>query len=109
MAMTEFDPIERQLIQAHIASGQPRYSIVLKLVGGAFIRNWTNDRAEALTRHAAAVEAANFVSVVTFDHLGLEALATDFPPDGRTPRQLKADCDQLIDQMIDRWLATTRH
>ncbi|PZR30921.1 hypothetical protein [Caulobacter segnis] len=105
MSTTEFDHVDRQLIQAHIASGQPRYSIVLKLAGGAFIRSWASERDEAMTRHVMAVGEAGMISVVTFDHLSLQTLAADFPPDGKTAEQLKVECDELIDQMFERWLA----
>ncbi|MBO9546977.1 hypothetical protein [Caulobacter sp.] len=109
MSSTHFDLIDRQLIQAHIDSGQPRYSIVLKLDGGAFIRSWTDDKHEALTRHAIAAAEPAMLSVVTFDHLGLDTVAVTFPPHGKSNAQLKAECDRLIDQMIDRWTLTTRH
>ncbi|PVM87589.1 hypothetical protein DDF62_15765 [Caulobacter radicis] len=105
MSATQFDHLERQLIQAHIASGQPRYSIVLKLAGGAFIRHWASERDEAMTRHLLALAEAGMISVVTFDHLTLQTLAADFPPDGKTAEQWRIECDEAIDQMFERWLA----
>lgn len=105
MSTTQFDAIDRQLIEAHIASGQPRYSIVLKLAGGAFIRSWASNRDEAMTRHMMAAGEAGMISVVTFDHLSLQTLAADFSPDGKTAERLKVECDDLIDRMFERWLA----
>jgi hypothetical protein len=105
MSTTEFDHVDRQLIQAHIASGQPRYSIVLKLAGGAFIRRWASERDDAMARHVMAAGEVGMISVVTFDHLSLQTLAADFQPDGKTAERLKIACDAAIDQMFERWLA----
>lgn len=105
MSSTHFDPIDCQLIEAHIASGQPRYSIVLKLAGGAFIRSWADDRDEAVTRHSIAVDATDMISVMTFDHLSLEMVAEHVRPHGKTADQLRGECDDLIDRMFERWLA----
>lgn len=109
MSSTQSDPIDRQLIEAHIASGQPRYSIMLKLVGGGYIRRWTNDHDAAVTEHAAAATEPAMVSVITFDHLGLDTVAMTFAEHGKTPQQLKAESDAGIDAMIERWLLETRH
>lgn len=109
MSSTQYDRIERQLIEAHLASGQPRYSTVLKLADGAVIRRWTGDQDEALARHAIAADAEGMTSVVTFDHLSLHTVAADFPAHGKTAQQLKAECDAALDAMLDRWLSETCH
>ncbi len=109
MSSTHLDPIERQLIKAHIDSGQPRYSIVLKLAGGGFIRSWTSDRGAALVQHAHAAAEPTMILVITFDHLDLETVATTVPPHGKTPDQLRTECDVLIDRLIGRWTQEARH
>ena len=105
---TPFDLIDREMIEAHRASGQPRYSVTLYLARGGFIRRWTNDRDEALVGHGMAAKTPDMRWAITFDHLGLDAIAVDFPPDGKTAQQLKAECDAALDAMLDRWDAETR-
>uniref|UniRef100_B0T9A9 Uncharacterized protein n=1 Tax=Caulobacter sp. (strain K31) TaxID=366602 RepID=B0T9A9_CAUSK len=100
-----YDLIDRDLIAAHIASGQPRYSNTLYLRGGGFIRHWSDDRDEVLARHARSVSDAKLSWTITFDHLAVQDLAVDFPPHDKTAAQLKAECDQALDEMMDRWLA----
>lgn len=85
MSSTLFDPIERQLIKAHIDSGQPRYSIVLKLAGGGFVRSWTSDRDGALVQHAQAAAEPTMILVITFDHLDLETVAMTVRRTARPP------------------------
>jgi hypothetical protein len=109
MSSTSSDPIDRQRIQAHIDSGQPRYSIVLKLDGGGFVRRWADDQADALARHAIAAATPAMISVVTFDHLGLDTIAMTLPSPGQASEGVAADCDALIDAMIDRWTSMTQH
>ncbi|AZS19210.1 hypothetical protein [Caulobacter sp. FWC26] len=104
-----FDLIDRELIEAHIASGQPRYSVTLHLARGGFIRRWSNDRDEALAEHGAAIKSPDLGWAVTFDHLGLDSIAVDFPPDGKTAEQLRAECDAALDAMLDRWAAQSQH
>lgn len=110
MSSTELDLIDRQRIEAHIASARPRYSTTLYLAGGGFIRRWSPDRAEALAQHASDRDDERRLSVITFDHLTEADIAVDFPPHGKTAEQLKAQCDEALDQMFERWLgAETRH
>lgn len=106
---TQFDLIDHDLIEAHRASGQPRYSVTLYLARGGFIRRWTNDRDEALAEHGAVTKNPDMRWAITFDHLGLDSIAVDFPPDGKTAEQLRAECDAALDAMMERWEAETRH
>jgi hypothetical protein len=97
------DPINAELIAAHVASGQPRYSITLHLAGGGLIRRWTSDQDAALIEHGLAKAAAGMERVVTFDHLEIDSLAVDTVAHGKTAQQLRAECDAALDAMIDRW------
>ena len=106
---TQFDLIDRELIEAHVASGQPRYSVTLYLARGGFIRRWINDREEALAEHGVVTRSPDMRWAITFDHLGLDAIAVDFPPGSKTAEQLKAECDAALDAMLERWEAETLH
>lgn len=105
MSSTEYDLIDRQLIEDHLASGQPQYSNTLYLLGGGFIRRWTNERDAAMAQHGADIANPRMRWAITFDHLGIDTLAVDFPPHGKTAKQLKAECDAALDEMMDRWMA----
>lgn len=105
MSSTEYDLIDRQLIEDHLASGQPRYSNTLYLLGGGFVRRWTDDHDAAMARHATDIADPRMRWAITFDHLGIDTLAVDFPPHGKTAEQLKAECDAALDEMMDRWMA----
>lgn len=111
MTGSDFDwtSSNHDLAAAHLASGQPRYSIFLRLAGGGFIRRWSNDRDEALAHHANAVADPNMDSVITFDHLDIDSLAVYFAPHGKSAAQLKAESDEAIDRMIDRYLDQHSH
>lgn len=105
MTGSDFDWINQDLAAAHKASGMPRYSIYLALQGGGFVRRWTDDRSEALAYHADAVADPKMGSVITFDHLDVDNLAVDFAPHRKSAAELKAECDEALDRMWDRWLA----
>lgn len=103
------DWCELERIAAHKASGEPRYSVHLALVGGGFIRRWTDDRQEALAMHAAAVEDPQMNLVVTFDHWRDHDELVAARPTKKTAEELSRDLDEAIDRMIDRWALETKH
>ncbi|WP_454718754.1 hypothetical protein [Caulobacter segnis] len=104
-ANTAFDAVEAQLIVAHVASGQPRYSNTLYLLGGGVVRRWTEDETTARTQLEADRRDPNLSWAIAFDNLSLAAVDLAFPPHGKTPEQLKAECDEALEAMFDRWQA----
>ncbi|PVM88608.1 F-actin-capping protein subunit alpha [Caulobacter endophyticus] len=108
MSKTSFNLVERELIEAHIASGQPRYSSTFYLLGGGYIRSWSDDREAVLARHAADRDDPRLSWVITFDHLAVTSIAVDFPPEAKTADQLRAECDEALEQMFERWEAEAR-
>jgi hypothetical protein len=102
---SHLDGFDRELVEAHLAKGMPRYSICQWLWGGAFVRRWTSDRRDALAQPAAAASDPTMDRVISFDHFAVLDLAATFRPSGKTPAQMKAQSDAAIDRMIDRWLA----
>lgn len=104
-AKTSFDAVEEQLILAHVANGQPRYSNTLYLVGGGVVRRWTEDETKAWIQLEADRRDPNLSWTIAFDNLNLQALDVAFAPHGKTAEQLKADCDEALEAMFDRWQA----
>lgn len=105
---TRFDRIDRELIAEHVASGQPRYSNTLYRIGGGFIRRWADDAATARAQLESDRVDPNLSWAIVFDHLTVSALDVAFPPHGKRPEQLRAECDEALEQMWDRWDAEAR-
>ncbi|KQV54686.1 hypothetical protein [Caulobacter sp. Root342] len=107
MSSTEISHDVREIIADHIASGQPRYSNTFYFPGG-FIRRWTDD--EAVAKAQLEIDAAdpNLKWTIAFDHMTVRDLGVVFPPHGKTAEQLKAECDEALDQMWARWEAAER-
>lgn len=89
---------------ARTAGGQPRYSSTVYRRGGSFIRRWTDDLAEAMAAHDDGKADPDLDWVITFDHVAEEDLAYDVAPHGKSRAQLKAECDEALDQMWERWM-----
>lgn len=104
-AKTTFDAVDHELIAAHVATGQPRYSNTLYLLGGGVIRRWTDDEASARAQLETDRRDPNLSWAIAFDNLTVWALDVAFPPQSKTPEQLRAECDEALDAMFDRWLA----
>ncbi len=103
LAKTTFDAVDHELIAAHVATGQPRYSNTLYLLGGGVIRRWTDDEATARNQLEADRRDPNLSWAIAFDNLTVWALDVAFPPYGKTAEQLKAECDEALEAMFDRW------
>lgn len=103
---TTFDHIDEDLIAQHLASGMPRYSNTLHLVGGGFIRRWTDDEARARTQLLTDQTDPNLSWAIAFDHMAVWALDVVFAPNSKSAEQLQAECDAALDTMFDRWAST---
>ena len=76
------DHVNDQLRVAHIATGEPRYSVQLDRMSGGYIRRRSNDRRQALRWHAEALVDPQMKAVFCFDHIAIDMLAVDFRPAG---------------------------
>jgi hypothetical protein len=75
------DPINDRLRAAHIATGEPRYSLQMDRLGGGYVRRWSNDRGQALQWHRDAAADPKMKAVFCFDHIAIDMLAFDFAAD----------------------------
>ncbi|MCA0359015.1 MULTISPECIES: hypothetical protein [unclassified Caulobacter] len=102
---TTFDHIDDDLIAQHLASGMPRYSNTLYLLGGGFIRRWTDDEAAARTQLQADRTDPNLSWAIAFDHMTVWAVDVAFAPNSKSAEQLRAECDEALDAMFERWVS----
>lgn len=104
-AKTPMTDLDHDLVAAHAASGQPRYSNTLYLAGGGFIRRWSDDEQVARLQLESDRADPNLAWAIAFDHHAVWTLDVAFPPHSKTAEELKAECDEALDRMFDRWLA----
>lgn len=100
---TTFDHIDHDLIAQHLASGMPRYSNTLHLIGGGFIRRWTDDEAAAHAQLQADRADPNLSWAIAFDHMTVWTVDVAFPSNSKSAEQLQAECDAALEAMFDGW------